>query len=205
MNMSARTYKNKVSLIYRYSMVEILVVLAIIAILMGMGIGGYSVVRRKMATARTEATLNKIRVALESYKSKYGYYPQTNGTAAPFCLDLNDPVNEKYKMQNNFNQFIDYGKISSEESTVISSCTIDGILVNRYAVGDGWETKIWNTSTNTEQVSNFIIYVCPGLVNQDSYDLFSAGLDRNFRWSATSDADKSENTDNIWPQGLKRK
>lgn len=203
----------KQRLIYRYSMVEILVVLAIIAILMGLGAGGFSAVRRKMSTARTEATLNKVRVALESYKAKYGYYPPSvNASNAivwqPFFLDLNDPSVERGKMQNNFNQFIDYGKIANEESTVVGSYTTGPVTVKRYAVGDGWESKVWEktgSSSETEQVCNFIVYMCPGMVNQNSYDLFSAGVDRTFRWSNTSDITDKVNTDNIWPQGLKRK
>jgi type II secretory pathway pseudopilin PulG len=194
-------------------MVEILVVLAIIAILMGLLAGGFTAVRRKMSTARTEANLNKVRIALESYKAKYGYYPASvNASNAivwqPFCLDLNDPTVERGKMQNNFNQFIDFGKIANEESTVIGSYTTGPVTVNRYAVGDGWETKVWEktgSSTEAEQVSNFIVYMCPGMVNQSSYDLFSAGVDRTFRWSNTSDVTDKVNTDNIWPQGLKRK
>lgn len=217
----------KQRLIYRYSMVEILVVLAIIAILMGLLAGGFTAVRRKMSTARTEANLNKVRIALESYKAKYGYYPQTVNTSGvvvwnPFFLDLNDQTDERGKMQNNFNQFIDYGKIANEESTVIGdtytvNVNSETLTISRYAVGDGWESNVWAYGPSTtwaktlsgspprEQKSNFIIYVCPGIANKDSYDLFSAGVDRTFLWDNSSDVTDKVNTDNIWPQGLKRK
>ena len=207
-----RSCKN-VSIQYRFSLVEILVVVGIIAILLGLSGAGYNAVQRKIARARTEATLNKIRIGLESYKSKYGYYPQ-QATIAPFHLDINDPTVPRGQPQNNFNQFIEYGKISKEDAVVdyrVNGCPY-------YAVTDGWKTAIREKGSSSDfypisggKGGPFILYVCPGLVNTSSYDLFSAGHDRKFIWqdspSTQIDTDKNDsvNTDNIWPQGLKTK
>lgn len=187
---------------YRFSLVEILVVVGIIAILLGLSGAGYTAVQRKIARSRTEATLNKLRVGLESYKSKYGYYPQ-QAAVGLFHLDINDPTAAaapQGQIQNNFNQFIEYGKISKEDAVVVGSYNASGNLVNYYAVIDGWKTAI------TGQSGPYILYVCPGFLNTSSYDLFSAGNDRKFIWRESqigTDKDASVNTDNIWPQGLK--
>ncbi|MEI8248186.1 MAG: prepilin-type N-terminal cleavage/methylation domain-containing protein [Lentisphaerota bacterium] len=180
---------------YRFSLVEILVAIAIIAILLGLSGAGYNAVQRKIARTRTEATLNKIRVGLESYKSKMGYYPQQSAIG-PFKLDINDS-SAAGQPQNNFNSCIEYGKISKEDSIQLPVTTPP-----IYKVIDGWKTK--NISGNGSDDSGpFILYMCPGLVNTSSYDLFSAGYDRKYKWSSTTDVADTSNTDNIWPQGLK--
>jgi len=200
---------------YRFSLVEILVVVGIIAILLGLSGAGYTAVQRKIARSRTEATLNKLRVGLESYKSKYGYYPQTvnsSGTVLvmPFHLDINDPTAAaapQGQIQNNFNQFIEYSKISKEDAVVVGK---NANNCPYYAVIDGWKTNIREKGANVDAYpissgigAPYILYVCPGLLNTSSYDLFSAGNDRKFIWNATADVNDSVNTDNIWPQGLK--
>jgi type II secretory pathway pseudopilin PulG len=180
---------------YRFSLVEILLAIAIIAILLGLSGAGYNAVQRKIARARTEATLNKIRVGLESYKSKFGYYPQQT-VIAPFHLDINDPQVAAGQPQNNFNSFIEYSKMSKEDAVVVGSYPVNGNPVNYYAIIDGWKTNISNYNCP------FILYMCPGLVNTSSYDLFSAGNDRKYDWTSTT-TNAQVNADNIWPQGLK--
>jgi type II secretory pathway pseudopilin PulG len=214
--MTKRRPGKNVSIQYRFSLVEILVVVGIIAILLGLSGAGYNAVQRKIARARTEATINKIRIGLESYKSKYGYYPQ-QPTIKPFHLDINDfghpTTNPEGLPQNNFNSFVEYSKMSKEDAVLVGT--------NYYAVTDGWKTAIREKDVNHDfsPISGvngtpgapYILYVCPGLVNTSSYDLFSAGHDRKFIWrdspSTQIDTDKNDsvNTDNIWPQGLKTK
>jgi prepilin-type N-terminal cleavage/methylation domain-containing protein len=185
-----------------FSLVEILVAISIIAILLGLSGAGYTAVQRKIARTRTEATLNKLRVGLESYKSKFGYYPQ-QVAIGPFLLDINNS-SVAGQPQNNFNSFIEYGKISKEDSVIVAG---------RYRVIDGWKTNVWSPVLPTnlpyvDQGGPYIYYVCPGLVNISSYDLFSAGNDRKFIWrDAQINTDKEDmvNVDNIWPQGLKQK
>lgn len=172
----------------RFSLVEILVAIAIIAVLLGLSGAGYTAVQRKIARTRTEATLNKLRVGLESYKSKFGYYPQ-QPAIGPFLLDINNS-SVAGQPQNNFNSFIEYGKISKEDAVFVSG---------RYMVIDGWKTPV------SGRAGSYILYVCPGLLNTSTYDLFSAGNDRKFIWDSTADVNNSVNSDNIWPQGLKTK
>ncbi len=183
---------------YRFSLVEILLAITIIAILLALSGAAYNAVQRKIARSRTEATLNKIRVALESYKSKFGYYPQ-QPSIGPFHLDVNDPRVSQGQPQNNLNQFVEYGKMSKEDS-FIENVSNGVTTFPYYAVVDGWKTNIIDNNLGTVLRAPYILYMCPGLINTSSYDLFSAGYDRKYNWTTTTDA---VNNDNIWPQGLK--
>lgn len=221
--------RNNTVIQYRFSLVEILVAIAIIAILLGLSGAGYTAVQRKIARTRTEATLNKLRVGLESYKSKFGYYPQQQNIR-PFQLDINDAADRTNPAivanqgfpQNNFNSCIEYGKMSIEDSVMIKDpgnptqpytyLGSNGKPVKVFRVIDGWKTEVIDTNIGTKFFPNptagepYILYVCPGYLNTSSYDLFSAGNDRKFIWreaQINNDIKDSVNTDNIWPQGLK--
>lgn len=64
--------KNK----YGFTILEILTVIAIIIILIGIGIPAYNSWRNRAQIARARATIDKIEMALEMYKSDNGVYPQ---------------------------------------------------------------------------------------------------------------------------------
>lgn len=141
----------------RFTLVEILVVVAVIAVLMGAVVGIADFVSRKNGETRTQAIVEMLRAGLEQYKAKYGYYPptiqiQTNGYI-PFCLDKNSDANG---VSDNFNQFIDYNQLVQNGR---AKKTDDGL----YQVLDGFGNKIY--------------YRCPGYVNKTAYDLGSLGID----------------------------
>ena len=76
--MGKRFYRGNNIILRPYSLVEMLVVIAIIAILIGIGAGGYTIAQKWMAKSRTEAILAKLKIALEAYKNDKGYYPLPN-------------------------------------------------------------------------------------------------------------------------------
>ena len=159
---------------------------------------------RKIARSRTEATLNKLRVGLESFKSKYGYYPQQQNIGA-FQLYISTsiaaPGDEKY----NFSLFIESSKIKNEDAVPLNPQTTPP----SYYITDGWKTAIRVNGSGSDfltvsgQGVPCILYICPGIVNTSTYDLFSAGYDRKFKWGSTAEVADPSNADNIWPQGLK--
>lgn len=161
--------------LHPYSLVEMLVVMAIIAILAGIGAGGYAVAQRWLSQSRTEALLAKIKIAVESYKNDKGYYPLPHGSAVNFKLDVNakdfssgTPAGDELQPRNNMNNFIDYGKIQQDQSFKIPGNP------NIYYVKDGW-----NTPADGETFGA-VKYLCPGLINKTSFDIYSAGHDREF-------------------------
>ena len=172
-----------------YTIIEMLIVLAIIAILFAMGAGGYRASRRWLAKSNTEAILAKLKVAIEAYKNDKGYYPQPHTdptdpeSAVPyFKLDVNandfdsGTPGDANSPAKNMNKFVDYGKVKVDQSIKIPEGTW-----NRYYVKDGWNSPtVTMTVSGTDYKWGAIKYRCPGLVNTTSFDLYSAGVDREF-------------------------
>lgn len=75
MQQSKSTHKQKQG----FSLIELLVVMAIIAILMGLVIGVSGAVTRKAAEARARAEISDLMQELEIYKSDKESYPATLG------------------------------------------------------------------------------------------------------------------------------
>ena len=61
-----------------FSLIEMLVVIAIIGLLAAMVVGGASHFRETSVRARVQTELNQVVSAIESYHKKYGFYPQDN-------------------------------------------------------------------------------------------------------------------------------
>jgi prepilin-type N-terminal cleavage/methylation domain-containing protein len=169
-----------------YSLVEMLVVLAIIAILVGLGAGGYTVARRWLAQSQTEALLAKLKLAIESYKNDKGYYPlpstdpdENDYEDIPnFRLDANandfsgSASGDHLQPRNNMSYFMDYSKLRQDQSYKIKHSNY-----TEYFVKDGW-----NSPADGENFGA-IKYRCPGEINKTSFDLRSAGPDRKYNTS----------------------
>ena len=61
---------------YRFTLVEILVVCALLAFLMALSVVGYGIATKKAAEASTISIIEQIKSAMAAYKSKTGYYIQ---------------------------------------------------------------------------------------------------------------------------------
>ena len=62
-----------------FTLMEMLIVIAIIAILAGLLLSGVSVVQRRQQVTRTKTLLLRIRLAVERYELDFGDYPPGNG------------------------------------------------------------------------------------------------------------------------------
>ena len=60
---------------HRFTLVELMAVIAIIAILAGIVLGGLSFASRKSMEAQTIARMEQFQLALENFHKDYGYYP----------------------------------------------------------------------------------------------------------------------------------
>ena len=198
-------------IMHPYSLVEMLVVMAIIAILVGVGAGGYTVAKKWMAKSRTEALLAKLKIAIEAYKNDKGYYPLPNRTTpVEFSIDVNakdfdnldnaryavgdtrpsgasvGDIKYEYVPSKNMNKFVDFGKVQQDQSIKVK----EGDLKphNRYYVKDGWNTpSVTKTISSKEYSWGAIMYICPGKINKTSFDLYSAGPDRKFASNPAND------------------
>ena len=193
--MGERVMRGKNVALRPYSLVEMLVVLAIIAILVGIGAGGYTVARRWLAQSQTEALLAKLKLAIESYKNDKGYYPLPQGVETNFRLDTNvkdytgtlPSSDDHLQTRNNMNSFMDYSKIQQDQSI-----KVDEGNYTSYYVKDGWNApSVTKTISGKEYSWGAIKYECPGTKNKTSFDLYSAGPDRKF----ASDPEKDKEDD----------
>ena len=172
--------------------------MAIIAILIGAGAGGYSAARRWMAQSSTEAILAKLKLGIEAYKNENGYYPMASNSEVLFKLDTNSKdgsglTEERHEPLKNMNNFIDYAKIQTDQSYKFLSGG-----VNYYYVKDGWNAPLKAEVTlidgSKTDVFGAIMYRCPGIINKTSFDLYSAGHDRKFASDPATDTE-----DDIYP------
>jgi len=63
-----------------FTLVEVLAVVAILAILMSAAVGGGAWAFRRAYVMRAQAELSALTVALDGYKRQYGDYPRTSGS-----------------------------------------------------------------------------------------------------------------------------
>lgn len=154
-----------------FSLIELLAVIAVIGILVGIGVGGYSYAMNSAKESATRSAMKQIEVALENMKAKYGYYPPCaqgdDGKVYIFDKDGNPPdstntASLNTAMQVTGNYMADFVKQLDAESlrNLVSVDSTASYLV------DSW--------------GNQIVYRCPGAINKESYDLISAGPDGRF-------------------------
>lgn len=201
---------------YRYfTMLEVLAVVAIIAILAGLSFGAYNAVQKSRANARTEGNLNTLHAALQAFKTKYGYYPQTGGeyVAVVVSKGLPTTTKEKVKSANHIKNNVEYlvfgaDFIKNLSSEILKTAIVDGKIDSNneeaLIIPDGYKDPVTEAPKNINKEISLIYYRCPGSVNKDSYDLFSAGPDRAAELGSSYDETKKENKDNIWPQNQKK-
>ena len=146
------------SVFHMFTLIEILTVCALLAFLMAMMVAGYGIVQQKGAESQCQATMERIKTALESYKAKTGYYIQAIDAASGFYLEDPDTSTAKAKTSDPwFIDFIDYEKM-------LNAGEIDKA----------------NKSALVDPFGNNYRYQCPGKHNRTGFDLQSAGPDGEY-------------------------
>ena len=165
--------------IYRFTLVEILAVMALIAILSAIGFGVYSYAKGKSKESATEALLGQLAAGLESFNAKHHRYPLSGGSFQPVRFTFNtdgtlseiefgtgagskltynsSASNKKQRMEN---ELIESFAKAVDMEVIKNNLDKDGCLV------DAWGGKIY--------------YRSPGKFKTGSYDLVSAGPDGEF-------------------------
>jgi type II secretory pathway pseudopilin PulG len=157
-----------------FSLVELLVVILIIGSLMALGVGGYTIAQKKLAETRTRATMEKIKLALEAYKNKHGYYIQEYGAISGkyyFRLDKVSLVGvaaaDIDKAKNNISKIISY-----KDTPLYDPAGYDnGLPKGNAFVLDSYPGK-------PSDVERRIQYTCPA--TDAPFELRSSGHDRIF-------------------------
>jgi type II secretory pathway pseudopilin PulG len=170
-----------------FSLVELLVVILIIGSLMALGVGGYTIAQKKLAETRTRATMEKIKLALEAYKNKHGYYIQEYGDTAKnadgsavvdtagsnyYYFHLDKPKSG----EDNLSKIISYKDTPFDDPDGYES---NGLPKGHAVLLDSYPGA--KNATNDNEFNGkrrWILYKCPAI--DAPFELRSSGHDREF-------------------------
>lgn len=133
-----------------FTLVEVLVTIAIIVILAGILIGGIGFATRRADEAKTITQLETVAAAIEAFRADRGYYPQ-----AATAVEV---------------------KITRDGDAVYLDAAKKIALFNRKTKSP----YIKGTSADlTDAWGNALLFQCPGTHNPAAFDLWSRGQDGN--------------------------
>lgn len=164
-----------------FTLVELLAVMALIAVLGTIGFGTYSYAKNRAREAATEALLKQIEAGLESFHAKFGYYPASSGnnfSTITLTVDADNSVS-----------VIDFGglkltrgtretdgslsrkeRLKNEQLETFTK-TMDMESIKSSLDGSGKLTDAWGGT---------IYYRAPGVFKKGAYDLVAPGPDGAF-------------------------
>jgi len=178
--------------IRRFTLVELLAVIAIIAILSGIGFGAYTFANTRAKESATEALLKQLEAGLEGFHTKNGYYPQSSGKKfATVIFKFNSAgVPEKIGFGStdtaecvlNYNTTDSPGRKQRLENEIFNSFarSLDIPTIRKHLNADGELEDAWGVK---------IYYRSPGEFKKGGYDLVSAGPDGEFSEDKKTAAD----------------
>jgi prepilin-type N-terminal cleavage/methylation domain-containing protein len=157
-----------------FTMVEMLVVIAIIGILIGMGTAGYKIAWKKIKASRTKAAIAKMKVAIESFNNKNGFYPQNayivtglsvqDATGKPANTNAFSAIIIPASNSDKLAKLLNLAEMKQNHGDTYSG---NLVLIDAYpCVFSGKKMK-----------GRPIFYITPGTTNTTTYDLHSAGPD----------------------------
>lgn len=148
----------------RFTLIELLAVIAIITLLVGLIVGGVSVGMRKASEAKTRGRMHQLELALDQYRRDWGYAPVSEGTACSQYKVLPGDATNTISVVRWNAAFLrtPAGKQYLEEYPVAAAPDTTTLAT----FNDGFDSPFY--------------YRCPGIVNIESYDLWSSGADGLF-------------------------
>ncbi len=162
---------------FRFTLVEVLAVVALISLLAAIGFGAYSYAMNASRESNTKALLKRIEAGLESCRTKYGYYPvSTSFTEISITLKKDTSLVSAIQfgtdvMSSDYEK--EFLRVVDEESlkknmikTLNASSGTDTDTEKSFELEDGWGGKIY--------------YRYPGQINKGGFDLIAPGADGRF-------------------------
>ena len=152
----------------RFTLIELLAVMALILFLMGLVVAGIAAVQQRVARTQCRAFIKEVSLALDNYKKKVGYYPPP----ATFAASVKDyaPLTVTKVDTTDFTDFL------PGFEKMVSEGTMQEVSTNCYKLCDSYGTQLY--------------YQAPGIHNRTSFDLCSAGPD--------GDVEKETDNINNW-------
>ena len=158
---------------FRFTLVEVLAVVALISLLAAIGFGAYSYAMNASRESNSKALFKRIEAGLESCRTKFGYYPvSTSFTAISFTLKRDTSLVSAIQfgtdaMSSDYEK--EFLRVVDEESlkkNMIKTLNASSVSEKDFDLEDGWGGTIY--------------YRYPGLINKGGYDLVSPGPDGKF-------------------------
>ncbi|MBV9463261.1 MAG: prepilin-type N-terminal cleavage/methylation domain-containing protein [Verrucomicrobiae bacterium] len=154
-----------------FTLIEMMLVVAIIAILAGITIASVTYLNRSAAVNKTKATMAKLAIALENYKADFGAYPGTELTTLNRTLASSNYNGQLvWDLTSGPKQYIEFAA-DETNLVVLAAGTITNILVF-----DGFGTPLGYDPITAMSTARRGAYP-NGRVNFTSYDLWSFGPD----------------------------
>ena len=175
---------------FRFTLVEVLAVVALVSLLAAIGFGAYSYAMNASRESNTKALLKRIEAGLESCRTKYGYYPaSTSFTEISITLKKDtslvsaiqfgtDVMSSDYEKE--FLRVVDEESLKKNMIKTLNASSESTTTEMSFDLEDSWGGKIY--------------YRYPGQINKGGFDLIAPGADGKFgKNNATSPAsDRSD-------------
>lgn len=161
---------------FRFTLVEVLAVVALISLLAAIGFGAYSYAMNASRESNSKALFKRIEAGLESCRTKFGYYPvSTSFTAISFTLKRDtslvsaiqfgtDAMSSDYEKE--FLRVVDEESLKKNMIKTLNASSESTTTEMSFDLEDSWGGKIY--------------YRYPGQINKGGFDLIAPGADGRF-------------------------
>ena len=171
----------------KFTLVEILAVVALIGILTAIGFGAYTYAMNSAKESSTKALIKRLESGLESCRTKFGYFPASK-------KKNNDDDDEKAYVYLPI-------KITVGSDNIVTEIEIGSLKSDPRTKGEYGEAfmKVVDAESFKKYVKNnelqdgwggTIYYKYPGTINKTGFDLVSAGADGKFGNDTVTDRSK---------------
>ncbi len=153
---------------FRFTLVEVLAVVALVSLLAAIGFGAYSYAMNASRESNTKALLKRIEAGLESCRTKFGYYPaSTSLDLIKFKLDSSNLISDvEFNATSESNKTTLSDEMRKEFLRVIEEESLKKGKTGDFFLEDSWGGKIY--------------YRYPGQINKGGFDLIAPGADGGF-------------------------
>ena len=165
---------------FRFTLVEVLAVVALVSLLAAIGFGAYSYAMNASRESNTKALLKRIEAGLESCRTKYGYYPASqNFQMIMIRLDTSTNLVSDVQFDVSNSSSSTSGTSLSDEMRmeflrVVEEESLKKGKTGDFVLEDSWGGAIYYSWGGA------IYYRYPGQINRGGFDLIAPGADGRF-------------------------
>lgn len=157
---------------FRFTLVEVLAVVALVSLLAAIGFGAYSYAMNASRESNTKALLKRIEAGLESCRTKYGYYPASQSFRRILIqLDTSTKLVSDIQFDVSSSETGMSGTSLSDEMRMEFLRVVEEESLKKGQTGDFVLEDSWGGA---------IYYRYPGQINRGGFDLIAPGADGRF-------------------------